>query len=276
MHRTEIKFRIHLLTIILALAGSLSAATDTGTTSSDSVLSIKADKAAVASQESLAVEMLLKDLDISIGDTSANKDTATVNTGIKESANKSSLQNSRKTGKSSEVVKKKHLISFNLHNAAKLSKKVKKHSLYFVGLLILLTAIFAIAAFFYWRNDRYRFFTAARLSIMDKEVQNACNYIEKHYSDCNLNIESICNALVTGEAFLQALFMRELGLTVENLIEQVRVNRAKYTLGKDPQIDLSKLAAMCGFADEKMLSDAFNAVTGSTLDDYVNSLNDKA
>jgi methylphosphotriester-DNA--protein-cysteine methyltransferase len=107
---------------------------------------------------------------------------------------------------------------------------------------------------------------------MDKEVQRACNFIEENYANQSLSIELLCKEMVTGEAFLNALFIGELGITVENFINQVRVNRVKIFLSKDLTIDIGKLVLLSGFGSLQVLQEMFLTITGIEFEVYRNSL----
>ncbi|MBN1307888.1 MAG: helix-turn-helix transcriptional regulator, partial [Chitinispirillaceae bacterium] len=117
-----------------------------------------------------------------------------------------------------------------------------------------------------------RFMTTTRLSIMDKEVQRTCRYIEAHYDDPALDLQTICSALVTGGAFLEALFIKELGLTVDDFIVQVRINRAKIALRKNPELPLDVLARSVGYDDREAFIRRFEAVTGIGCQSYREAL----
>lgn len=146
--------------------------------------------------------------------------------------------------------------------------RIKTHAtkiLFLAGSLILVL----ITIQFYWNyQERGRFMTTTRLSIMDKEVQRACRYIEEHYSDPALDIESICGALVTGGAFLEALFMKELGLSIAEFIAQVRINRAKIAIRKNPNLEADALARMVGYTDTNEFLARFETITGSRWQSY--------
>lgn len=111
---------------------------------------------------------------------------------------------------------------------------------------------------------------------MDKEVQRACRYIEEHFDDPELGTERICSALVTGEAFLEALFVKELGLTVGDFISQVRINRAKIILRNEPSIAREALVAAVGFTDEHRFDERFSTITGLSLEAYRTHLSESA
>ena len=107
---------------------------------------------------------------------------------------------------------------------------------------------------------------------MDKEVQRACRFIESNFENPELSIDLLCKELVTGPAFVRALFDRDLGITVEDFISQVRINRAKIILDKDPSTDITLLASSIGLANEKELIDLFERLTDMKFSDYKNSL----
>jgi AraC-like DNA-binding protein len=117
-------------------------------------------------------------------------------------------------------------------------------------------------------RDRRRFLTTTRLSVMDKEVQKACRYIEQHYADPGLSAKGVCEALVTGESFLEVLMERNLGMGLVDFITQVRVNGAKMILGRNPAASMESVAKEAGFADEALFAATFRKVTGVSFDSY--------
>ena len=112
------------------------------------------------------------------------------------------------------------------------------------------------------------FLTTTRLSVMDKEVQKTCRYIEKNFADPGLCIDSICKDLVTGAAFLEALFEKELGLGVSEFIGHVRLNRARILIEADPSTPLETIATETGFASEEVFSTCFKTATGTSFKEY--------
>jgi AraC-like DNA-binding protein len=156
-------------------------------------------------------------------------------------------------------------------------QKFPKHRDYGVGVLfdvrfcILLLSIVVIGAFLRYtlkKTNQPTFITTTRLSIMDKEVQTACRYIEKNYKNPELSLENICGALVTGKAFLDALFHQELGLGVKEFITQVRINRARILIEKDTSVSADIVAGETGFNDVNSFTDAFAFIVGMPFDHY--------
>jgi len=239
-------------------------------------------KKVASRDESLAVEELLKNLEITIDDSA--KDTRALK---KKSLLKDKSPVARKSKQTQETLRmpdgKKDTSKGN--SAVSLNQIFSKIWLsipgasfiktHFKGILYSGAAVLVIGAgilFFIWRRDVGRFLTTGRLAIMDKMVQKACDYIEENYANDSLDIKELCDTLVTGEAFLQALFYQELGISVENFIIQVRVNRVKHFINKDSVLDNDVLAQMCGFKDRKTMEEQFNSVTGATLDIFRKSL----
>ena len=102
------------------------------------------------------------------------------------------------------------------------------------GLLIILWFIIARIA---GKKAEKRFMTTTRLSLMDGEVRRACLHIEKHFAEPRLTPETLCAALITGEPFLEAIFQRELGMSIAGYIGQVRIHNAKRIVAKNPALD---------------------------------------
>jgi len=139
------------------------------------------------------------------------------------------------------------------------------------SLIIIISTIKFIRKYF----ERQRFLTTTRLSVMDKEVQKACRYIEKNYLNPFLNVEMICKDLVTGKAFLEALMEKELGITVEDFIDHVRINNARAIIENEPNISKEVLASKVGYRDVDIFTNAFVKITGAHFEDYLNLLKNK-
>jgi len=121
-------------------------------------------------------------------------------------------------------------------------------------------------------RERRRFLTTTRLSIMDKEVQKACRHIEHNFADSELSPDTLCETLTTGKSFIEALYERELGMSVSDFITHVRVNHAKILLGKDPETPLDEVRVQTGFRTNDELLTAFARVTAVELDEYRQAL----
>jgi AraC-like DNA-binding protein len=156
--------------------------------------------------------------------------------------------------------------------AEKKAQKIFLLPSYAIHIFFLAVFVAMIAATLYYffarrdRGDAQRFLTTTRLSVLDKLVQRACRHVESNYPDPALTPEAVCNSLVTGKAYLDALFMNELGINVQDFIVQVRVNAIKNRLSADHAArqtpDIGEICAECGFADRAEAERCFATVCG--------------
>jgi AraC-like DNA-binding protein len=128
-----------------------------------------------------------------------------------------------------------------------------------VGLLIAIGVILTVA---HGKGEGERFMTTTRLSLMDGEVQRACLHIEKHFADPALTPKSVCAAITTGEPFLEALFARELGMSVAGYLDQVRIHHAKQIINRNPAADAQQVSSLAGFPHAAAFEKTFAAVSG--------------
>ena len=140
---------------------------------------------------------------------------------------------------------------------------------FFVSVIIIIAAIF----FFSTKKDGRRFLTTTRLSVLDKMVQKGCRYIESNYMDPALTVDAVCGELVTGAVYLNALFMKEIGIDVQSFIVQVRVNNIRNLLAENPdESDLSEICEQCGFKTLAEAQDHFAALCSVGIEEYRKSL----
>jgi len=139
---------------------------------------------------------------------------------------------------------------------------------YFIVLAFCFGIILYTIIFYRRRKDSERFLTSTRLSVMDREVQLACKYMEENYHNSDLTIESMCEELVTGPAFLEALFEKELGMSVSEFLLQVRINRAKSILSKRSDSETDEIALDVGFTDKNLFLQKFKEITGLSFEEY--------
>ena len=165
-------------------------------------------------------------------------------------------------------------VDFAFNGIKKALRVALKYFRYFFILLICSGVILFTVSFYRKRADSGRFLTSTRLSIMDREVQIACKYIENNYHDPDLSVESICEKLVTGPAFLEALFAKELGMSVTDFLMQVRINRAKIILDKKSDSTLDDITLQVGFNDKKLFLPKFKEITGLTFNEYQKSIHE--
>lgn len=137
-----------------------------------------------------------------------------------------------------------------------------------IVLLLSIALIAMVVRFVRKTNNRPVFLSTTRLSIMDKEVQKTCRYIEKNFAKTDLSVAKICSDLVTGGAFLEALFEKELGLSVDQFISHVRINRARIFMENNLQADAETVGLETGFATPAAFVAAFKKIVGMSFEEY--------
>jgi AraC-like DNA-binding protein len=135
------------------------------------------------------------------------------------------------------------------------------------SILVIVVAV-VFAAKLRRRMGGQRFLTTTRLSVMDKEVQRACRYIELHFAESDCNPKVVCEALTTGERFLEVLMERNLGIGVGEFITHVRINGARRMLEKDPAVPKETLARASGFTDIHLFEEAFLKAAGLSFNAF--------
>ena len=135
--------------------------------------------------------------------------------------------------------------------------------------IVIITALF----FFGTKKDGRRFLTTTRLSVLDKMVQKGCRHIESNYMDSELTVDTVCNELVTGASYLNALFIKEIGIDVHSFIVQVRVNSIRNYLAENPsESDLGKICEQCGFKTVTEAQEHFARLCGVGIAEYRKSM----
>lgn len=205
------------------------------------------------------------------GDNDSPSDTKSHETVIKASKTLGKQQRVRKTALNfvtfaGSVIRNK--LKDPLGKISWISVHFRKIIVLAISLLLILFTV----SYYRGKREQGRFLTTTRLSIMDKEVQRACRYIEEHYEDPECNLTSVCMELVTGEAFLDALFVKELGLTISDFIDQVRINRAKIAMRKEPHVAIESLAESVGYLNTDRFLSSFKKITGSDYPEYKDAL----
>lgn len=136
------------------------------------------------------------------------------------------------------------------------------------GGVVLLIILWFVLSQMTRKKTEKRFMTTTRLSLMDNEVRRACLHIEKYFAEPGLTPAGLCAAITTGEPFLEALFQRELGMTIAGYIGQVRIHHAKQIVAKNPALDGLAVALLTGFSDAVSFMTLFKKMTGTEFDRF--------
>jgi len=149
----------------------------------------------------------------------------------------------------------------------------KEHSVsvsMLVFFAVSLAVIIITLAFFLRKKKKKRFMTDVHLSVLEKVVQQGCFYIESNYANSDLSLAMVCNHLVTGEAYLDALFVQDLGINVTDFIARVRVHNLKGALAAGSALsqDIEAACIQCGFAGRAAAEEHFVRVEKMGIEEY--------
>lgn len=92
-------------------------------------------------------------------------------------------------------------------------------------------------------------------------------YVDKNYSDCNMNIASIAFDMELTPKYMSKLFKDETGDGLLNYINIVRINHAKELL-KYSNTNVDEIAILVGFSNSRSFRRNFHKVTGITPTEY--------
>ncbi|MEG0485368.1 MAG: DNA-binding response regulator [Oscillospiraceae bacterium] len=98
-------------------------------------------------------------------------------------------------------------------------------------------------------------------------IQKALVYIDAHYQDKHISIGSIACASFLSRAYLCSLFKKELNITVNNYVQQLRLEQAKHLL-KANENTVSEISAMVGYENPNYFCKLFKAYTQKTPSAY--------
>ncbi len=103
-------------------------------------------------------------------------------------------------------------------------------------------------------------------SSSDAKANVARAYIEAHFAEPDLTVESVCEQLQMSRAGLSKIFKSKTGVTLLEYIHQQRIERAKRLIREG--IPLDEAASSCGYYSRRSLTEVFKKYEGMTPSDY--------
>ena len=103
--------------------------------------------------------------------------------------------------------------------------------------------------------------------IENKYIQNAIEYIEKHYMEPGISIGEIAEALALSEGYLSRLFKSETDYSINTYITRYRIRIAAQLLD-DVQNKVYEVAELVGYQDIAYFSTTFKKLTGVAPSQY--------
>lgn len=101
-------------------------------------------------------------------------------------------------------------------------------------------------------------------------VEKAKEYINRNYSDSNININDICSYLHISQTYFSLLFKRETKMTFTNYLTLIRMEEAKQLL-KTTDMKTFAVARKVGYSEPNYFSYCFKRYFGMSPSEYRNS-----
>ena len=100
-----------------------------------------------------------------------------------------------------------------------------------------------------------------KMSISDTAVANCVRYIDAHFCDPKVDIETVCDVAFISVSSLQRAFAKHFGMSPKQYLIQLRMNQALELLTEN-ELSVKEISFACGFTDEKYFSRAFKKKYG--------------
>lgn len=87
------------------------------------------------------------------------------------------------------------------------------------------------------------------------------DYITMHYTEA-INVRTICEHFQIGKTSLYEIAEQNYGIGIAEHIRNLRIKKAKALLTEYPELQISEIAAACGFSDYNYFITVFKRLTG--------------
>ena len=105
-------------------------------------------------------------------------------------------------------------------------------------------------------------------------IDSALRYIDSHYTDEEISLDSVAIASNISANYLSALFSQKVGLSFVEYVTKKRMDRAKQLLKKTDKRS-GEIAVEVGYKDPRYFSFVFKKKTGCTPSQYRNGESDE-
>lgn len=100
----------------------------------------------------------------------------------------------------------------------------------------------------------------------DEIVKKSASFIDSHYS-YPISVEDIADAVSVSRSTLFRIYKKQLGLSPQTYLEQIRIRRACLLL-METELSVGSVARSVGYEDSMYFSKVFNKVTGQSPSRY--------
>jgi len=98
-------------------------------------------------------------------------------------------------------------------------------------------------------------------------VRRICSFIDQNYMT-PMSLESIANSFHFNSSYLTKIFKKYTGETPLKYIIDLKINKAKYLMEKEPSLSIKEISQLVGYYDQHYFSRIFKNITGMNPSDY--------
>lgn len=110
-----------------------------------------------------------------------------------------------------------------------------------------------------------------RDSYCKRQAMQALEYIEKHYADSSVTLNSVCTALAMSTSYFSSVFKNHTGETFIEALTKKRMEKAKILL-EQGKLKTYEIAEAVGYSDAHYFSVAFKKAVGKTPTEYAKEM----
>ena len=100
-----------------------------------------------------------------------------------------------------------------------------------------------------------------KMTNSQRMLDNAVNYMEKHYTDPKISMETVCDETGMSVSYLSLLFKKEKQTTFVKYLTMIRLEKAKELLGLTSE-RVVDIAGKCGYNEVYYFSHSFKKYSG--------------
>ena len=104
-------------------------------------------------------------------------------------------------------------------------------------------------------------------SYCKRQALRALDYIEEHYKDSDVTLNSVCSYLAMSTSYFSSIFKNYTGETFIEALTRKRVEKAKFLLENTSRKNY-EIACDVGYSDPHYFSNIFKKATGMTPTEY--------
>lgn len=115
------------------------------------------------------------------------------------------------------------------------------------------------------------FVVATNATLSSSNCEYIKRYVREHFTDYELNVNKIADALKINSAYLSNMFRKNTGIRLSEYINKIRVEEAKRLLVQMPEMSMELIAEKSGFANSRSFRRIFQKFEGKPPSQFIRS-----